>query len=107
MNTTIDRLKVLFLGLFFVGAVAAWTYQFFWVRPAKQCESQQRWWDPSTRTCATPLYIPSMTGRPEGVSREDWARQQAAKAQLRDRLGEDGEAQAAGPAAKPAAEPKK
>ena len=108
MNPFIDRLKIIFVGLFFIGAVAAWGYQFFWVRPAKICESQQRWWDGSTRTCATPIYIPDITGRPAGVSREDWSKQQAAKAQLRERLGPNtqGSAPKAAETPKPVEAPK-
>jgi hypothetical protein len=88
MNNTITRLKWIFLGVFAIGVVAVWGYQIFYVWPAKKCEGEQRWWDAATRTCATPLYIPSLTGRPEGVSRQEWSKRQAAAQQQRDRLGE-------------------
>ena len=104
MNRTIDRLKIIFLGVFAVGVVAIWSYQIFWVWPAKQCEQQHRWWDGATRTCATPLYIPDLTGRPAGVSREEWSKRQAKAQELRERLGERAVADdaKAAPAAKPA-----
>jgi hypothetical protein len=107
MNRTIDRLKIIFLGIFAVGVVAIWGYQIFWVWPAKQCEAQHRWWDGSTRTCATPLYIPALTGRPKGVSREEWSKQQAAAEQLRERMGERAVADEAKPAPVPAPAPAK
>ena len=120
MNNTITRLKWIFLGIFVVGVIAVWGYQIFYVWPAKRCEGEQRWWDASTRTCATPLYIPSLTGRPEGVSREEWSKRQAAAQQQRDRLGDRAvadqapvpppakqEAKPAAPTAKPAAAPAK
>lgn len=88
MTNTITRLKWIFLGVFAVGVVAVWVFHIFWVWPAKKCESQGRWWDGSTLTCATPLYIPAITGRPEGVSREDWSKRQAAAQQQRERLGD-------------------
>lgn len=102
MNRTIDRLKIIFLGIFAVGVVAIWGYQIFWVWPAKQCEQQRRWWDGATRTCATPLYIPALTGRPEGVSREEWSKRQAAAEQQRERLGERAVADEAKPPPVPA-----
>jgi len=114
MNITIDRLKIIFLGIFAVAVVAIWGYQIFYVWPAKACERDQRWWDGSTRTCATPIFIPDITGRPAGVSREDWSKQQAAKAQQRERMGPNAQgsipkveapkpAEASSPAEKPAA----
>ena len=80
MSSTINRLKLVFLGVFFIGAVAAWAYQVWWVMPAKACEAQGAWWDPRTRICATPIYIPDITGRPEGVSRREWSEIKAAEA---------------------------
>ncbi|MBX3480616.1 MAG: hypothetical protein KF842_09455 [Caulobacter sp.] len=87
MNKTIDRLKLVFLGLFAVGVVAIWAYQILWVWPAKRCDRQQAWWDPATRTCATPLYIPDLTGRPAGMTREEWSKKQAARKLREDAYG--------------------
>lgn len=106
MNRTIDRLKLIFLGVFFLGAAGAWAYQILWVKPAKECENQQRWWDPETRTCATPLYIPALTGRPEGMSREEWGKQQAAK-KLRDEAFGPNAGPRTPPTPAPKAEPEK
>ena len=80
MNPTIEKLKIIFLGIFFFAAAVSWGYQVFWVWPQRKCESQGYWWDGSTRTCAAPIYIPNLTGRPAGMSREEWSEKQAAKA---------------------------
>ena len=79
MNPTIDKLKLLFLGVFFLGAVASWGYQVFWVWPKRNCEAEGAWWDPDTRTCAHPIYIPDITGRPKGMSRKEWSEKKAAE----------------------------
>jgi len=67
MTRLIDRLKLFFLGVFFISCVAVWTYQLLWVAPEKKCESHGNWWDPFSRVCATPLYLPNLTGRPAGT----------------------------------------
>ncbi|MFZ5671171.1 MAG: hypothetical protein ACOY4K_16910 [Pseudomonadota bacterium] len=79
MNRTIDRLKLIFLGLFALGAAGIWAYQIFYVVPARKCESHGGWWDGRTRLCGAVIYIPSITGRPAGVSRREWSEQQAAR----------------------------
>jgi hypothetical protein len=101
MSKIIDRLKIIFLGLFALGVVGIWSYQIFWVWPAKRCDRQEGWWDASTRTCATPLYLPDLTGRPEGMSREEWSRKQAAKKIQSEQYG----AGAAAPAGTAGGEP--
>lgn len=87
MNVTINRLKVVFLIIFAVGCVSLWAYQIFWVWPAKRCDESGAWWDWSTRVCAQPIYIPSLTGRPEGMSRKEWSMKQAAKQVEREAEG--------------------
>ena len=87
MNPTINRLKIIFLIIFAVGCVALWTYQLLWVMPAKRCDENGAWWDWSTRVCAQPIYIPSITGRPAGMSRKEWSEKQAAKQLERDAEG--------------------
>src|SRR5690606_12203861 len=77
MNRTIDRLKLIFLGIFALACAATWAYQVLYVWPAKRCEANGEWWDASTRICAHPIYIPDITGRPEGVSRREWSEQKA------------------------------
>ena len=36
MNPTIDKLKLLFLGIFAILAIASWGYQVLWVWPARR-----------------------------------------------------------------------
>jgi hypothetical protein len=66
MNKAIERLTVLFVSLFAVSCVAVAAYQLVWVVPEKRCEEHGAWWDPSTRVCATPIYLPDLTHRPLG-----------------------------------------
>ena len=66
MNKAIERLTVLFVSLFAVSCVAVAVYQLVWVMPAKHCEEHGAWWDPATRVCATPIYLPYLTHRPIG-----------------------------------------
>lgn len=79
MNPTINRLKLVFLVLFAIGTVAIWSYQFFYVFPAQKCDDRGGWWDRKGRVCATPIFIPSITGRPKGMSRKAWSEKQAAR----------------------------
>lgn len=58
------RLRYVFLGLFALGAAATWSYQIFWVEPAKACEAAHHWWDAGGRTCAIPVSISTFTHRP-------------------------------------------
>ena len=63
MNRTIDRIKLLFLGLFAISCAAIWAYQVFWVWPEKRCEAAGDWWDWRDRTCAVPVPLWTITGR--------------------------------------------
>ncbi|MDO9472028.1 MAG: hypothetical protein Q7J28_03160 [Caulobacter sp.] len=102
MNSTIDRLKIIFIGIFLVSGVALWAFQILYVMPAKKCEAGGQWWDRGRRVCAQPIYIPDMTGRPEGVSRKEWSERKAAEEVQRDHLGYP---QATAPAAPAASAP--
>ena len=86
MNVTLTRLKWIFLGLFAVACAAIWAYHLFWVWPGDRCEAAQRWWDGSTRTCAQPIYIPDITGRQPGESRQDAAMRVAAERAATERV---------------------
>lgn len=77
MNASINRLKIIFMGIFAVAVVAIWTYELLWVWPAKDCAKAGGEWDGGERICATPIYIPDRTGRPAGMSREAWSKLQA------------------------------
>ena len=89
MNPLIDRMKVFFLGVFAIACVAVWAYQLLWVAPEKRCEAQGDWWDPQSRACATPIYLPNLTGRPAtGLTPSELkARARAASAKEAQTLG--------------------
>ena len=106
MNPTIDRLKLIFLGVFAVMCAGLWAYQIFYVWPAKRCDADGMWWDRATRICAQPIYIPSLTGRPAGMSRKEWSEKQAARQNERDAEGYPVEDVAPSPKAAPAPAPK-
>ena len=76
MNRTIDRLKLIFLGLFVIMSAGVFVYHIFWVWPGQKCEAAGDWWDGSTRTCGHPILISDITGR---VIKDDTTRE-AAKA---------------------------
>ena len=64
MTRFINRLFLGALAVFALSVVAVFSYQIAYVIPAKRCETAGRWWDPESRTCATPIFIPPITGRP-------------------------------------------
>ena len=64
MTRFYNRLMLGFLCLFLVGVMGAVGYQLLYVIPAQKCESVGHWWDASSRYCATPVYLPHITGRP-------------------------------------------
>lgn len=86
MNSTIDRLKLIFIGVFLISGIGLWAFQILYVMPAKKCEAAGQWWDRDRRICAQPIYIPDITGRPEGVSRREWSEKKAAEANQREQM---------------------
>lgn len=66
MQVTIQRLKIVFLGVFLVSSAAVFIYHYYWVWPRDRCESAGRWWEPGERICAQPIMLPKLTGRPFG-----------------------------------------
>ncbi len=87
MNRTIDRLKLIFVGLFAVLSVGALVYHIGWVWPGQKCEAAGDWWDWRSRTCARPILISDITGR---VIKDDASRaaaeEEAAKARAKGDL---------------------
>ena len=64
MNPNIERLKLIFIGLFVVAAISVGVWQVWWVMPAQKCEKEQKkWWDSAERVCATPVLVSDITGR--------------------------------------------
>lgn len=72
---TFKRLSVMFLTAF-VGCLGlVFAYEHFVRAPGERCEAQGKWWDREGRVCAQPISIAEITGRPNGVSREEASRQ--------------------------------
>jgi len=64
MGNMINRVMWGFVAAFFVAVAAVSVYQFIWIEPGKHCMAAHKWWDPDQRVCATPIYLPAITGRP-------------------------------------------
>jgi len=63
MSRIINRLKLVFLGVFAVLTAGVFGYHAYFVWPGERCEAKGRWWDPETRICARPVLISDITGR--------------------------------------------
>lgn len=63
MNRTIDRLKLIFLGIFAVANVGIAVWELGWALPEQHCLEAHKWWDPYQRVCATPVLTSDITGR--------------------------------------------
>ena len=63
MNPNIERLKLIFVGLFVVAVIGVVVWQVGWEGPRRECEAQRKWWDHGERVCATPVLISDITGR--------------------------------------------
>ena len=68
---SMKRLSILFVAIFAVLVGAAFVFQRFWADPGERCEAEGAWYDIASRTCARPIYIPDITGRPAGVTRAE------------------------------------
>ena len=63
MNPNIERLKLIFIGIFGVLVVGVAVWQIVWIFPEKRCEKAHKWWDNGERVCATPVMVSDITGR--------------------------------------------
>ena len=63
MNRTIERLKLIFLGIFAVANVGILVWQVGWGWPEQKCTEARKWWDGSQRVCAQPILVSDITGR--------------------------------------------
>ena len=66
MNNFVQRIMITFLTVFALSVVAIVVYFFWWQKPEQRCEAFGNWWDPSSRTCAKPIFLPNLTHRPIG-----------------------------------------
>lgn len=73
MNKAIDRLKLIFLGVFAAVNVGILIWTVGWVWPEQRCGQAHKWWDPYSRVCAQPVLTSDFTGRmiTDSKSREE------------------------------------
>ena len=63
MNPTIERLKLIFLGIFAVANVGILVWTLGWAMPEEKCVGAHKWWDGDQRVCAQPILTSDVTGR--------------------------------------------
>jgi hypothetical protein len=63
MNKSIDRLKLIFLGIFAVANVGILVWTVGWAMQQEKCVGAHKWWDGDTRVCAQPILTSDITGR--------------------------------------------
>ena len=57
------QVKIFFLVLFAFICVGLYGYEYFYVKPARECEEAGKWWYRPGRECAQPVKISDITGR--------------------------------------------
>ena len=70
MNLSMRRLSILFGLCFAVLVGGVFLYRAMVVDPRDRCESEGGWYDTDNGVCGRVLYIPQITGREPGESRE-------------------------------------
>ncbi|WP_122466917.1 hypothetical protein [Brevundimonas lutea] len=76
-NLSMRRLTLMFAACFAVVLAGIFAFEHFFADPRDRCEAEGGWYDLSGRECAIPIYIPDITGREPGESREAASRRQA------------------------------
>lgn len=64
------RIWMVFAALFVVALGGVLAFEQIYRQPGKRCEANGGWWDMSQRICGQVVYIPDITGRAPGESRE-------------------------------------
>ena len=64
------RVKLIALGIFALISAGLTAYEFLYVQPALKCEKDGGWWSNEHRGCFAPIYLPTVTGRKPGESRQ-------------------------------------
>lgn len=78
MNRVINRLKLVFLGLFAVLTTLVVVLYVVVMMPRDRCEAAGKWWDFEGKVCAQPVLISDVTGRTVWDKRaEAWVKSQA------------------------------
>ena len=73
------RIWMVFAALFVVAMGGVLAFEQIYRQPGKRCEANGGWWDMGSRVCGQVIYIPDITGRAEGESREAASRRNAAE----------------------------
>jgi hypothetical protein len=84
MSNLIQRVFRITAAFFLVTCLVLLVVQVVWVTPGQDCERAGKWWDWRQRTCAQPIQISDLTGRPI----TDRKSHDAAKADARARKAE-------------------
>ncbi len=77
MNPSIERVKLIFIGIFAVVNLGLLIWTLGWVRPEKECVESHKWWDAASRACGQPILTSDITGR---VITDQKARNEALRA---------------------------
>lgn len=67
MNRTLNRLKIIFIGLFLVSCAAVFAYHYLWVWPKDRCEARGGAWAGRWLKCGTIYSIETLTRRPANL----------------------------------------
>lgn len=67
MNRTINRLKIIFIGIFLASIVGVFGYHYLWVWPKAKCEARGGAWAGKWLKCGTIYPIEQLTGRPANL----------------------------------------
>ncbi len=84
MSNLIRRVFRITAAFFLVTCLVLLVVEVVWVTPGQDCERAGKWWDWRQRTCAQPIQISDITGRPI----IDRSSHDAAKADARARKAE-------------------
>jgi len=88
MSNLIRRVFRITAAFFLATCLVLLVVQVVWITPGQDCERAGKWWDWRQRTCAQPIQISDITGRPI----TDRKSHDAAKADARARKAETPEA---------------
>jgi len=64
MSKLIRQVFRITAGVFVVVSLVMVVIQLVWINPGRECEQAGKWWDWRQRTCAQPILISDITGRP-------------------------------------------
>ena len=64
MSKLIRRVFRIIAGVFIAVSLVLAVVQVVWITPGRECEQAGKWWDWRQRTCAQPILISDITGRP-------------------------------------------